>query len=163
MTTKTIELYLFGNTTYNFNNSDELVKVKQHITKCQSQIVKYNKTLKALFPKIGEAFFKNDTAKKDQLDKEAAELGLKLEAVKENVKDLSSLETEIKKYQADLSNRQAKEVEELKSKSKKETIRTQLLAKQEEIINAIYNRQKIDKSYTVARFAKEMKDMLEKG
>ncbi|WP_449102043.1 hypothetical protein [Pseudomonas extremaustralis] len=163
MTTKTIELYLFGNTTYNFNNSDELAKVKQHITKCQSQIVKYNKTLKALYPKIGEADFKKDTAKKDQLDKEAAELGLKLEAVKENVKYLSSLETEIKKYQADLSNRQAKEVEELKSKSKKETIRSQLLSKQEEIINAIYNRQKIDKSYTVARFAKEMKEMLDKG
>lgn len=163
MTTKTIELYLFGNTAYNFNNGDELTKVKQHIAKCQSQIVKYNKTLKALFPKIGEADFKKDTAKKDQLNKEAAEIGLKLEAVRENVKDLSSLETEIKKYQADLSNRQAKEVEELKSKSKKETIRTQLLAKQEEIINAIYHKQKTDKSYTVAKFAKEVKDMLEKG
>ncbi|KWW13578.1 hypothetical protein AS889_18165 [Pseudomonas putida] len=163
MTTKTIELYLYGTTTYNFNNSDELTKVKSHIAKCQSQIVKYNKTLKSLFPKIGEADFKNDTAKKEQLNREASELGLKLEAVRENVKDLSSLEIEIKKYQAGLAERQAKEVEELKSKSKKETIRTQLLAKQEDLVNAIYNKQKKDKTYSVAAFIRELKTMLEQG
>lgn len=153
-----INNFLFGETSYQYD-ALSLAKIKDHIDKCQKQISNYTKELSKLFEKAGKAeYIEKDLEKKAAIQEKIDEVVSKNETLKSNVLALLIAEKDIKKYLNNRDKEEEKKAAEQKMIVRKTTIKNQLTDKLDDLTEIIFQLQEKDKSNTVAKFIRELKN-----